>query len=75
MAYALLILFVRFLDAFNLACCDFAMNRLAMYSMVHTRSPFSFLPRVLHSNLGYLEHVISTGQLKINPDSNSILIK
>ncbi|KJE95848.1 hydroxymethylglutaryl-coenzyme A reductase [Capsaspora owczarzaki ATCC 30864] len=48
---------VKFDKIFDFACFDFAINRLALYSMVHTFKDYRFLPRVLQSHFGYLQSV------------------
>lgn len=47
-----------FLEIFNLACLDFAYNRLALYGMAHTFKCYPFMPRVLNSHLNYVEMVL-----------------
>ena len=47
-----------YLNTFKLACCDLAINRLAMYSMIHTYKDYAYLPRVISSHFNYLQNVI-----------------
>jgi NADP-dependent 3-hydroxy-3-methylglutaryl-CoA reductase len=43
-----------FLQVYNLACLDFAYNRLSLYAMAHTLKNYEFFPRVFNSHLNYV---------------------
>lgn len=44
-----------FLRVYDLACFDFAINRLALLTIAQGLNVYEFLPRVLHSHLEYLD--------------------
>jgi hypothetical protein len=46
--------FNRFLEDYNVASVDFAMNRLLYYTLAQTYKVNSFLPRVINSHFVYL---------------------
>ena len=45
---------------YYVACIDFAINRLLMYSMVYTFKEYRFLPRVVTSHMNYLKEIAAT---------------
>ena len=51
----------RFMLVFNLACLDFAMQRLLLYTMAHTFKDYQFLPRVVRSLFSYILDQIAAG--------------
>ena len=55
----------RFMAVYNVACLDFAVNRLLMYTMVHTYKDYAFLPRVVTSHMQYLQHEVDNGTISI----------
>lgn len=44
-----------------MACLDFAVNRLLMYTVVHTYKDYVFLPRVVDSLFRYINARIADG--------------
>lgn len=40
---------------FKMACLDYAMNRLLLYTMAHTFKDYKFLPRVVNTLFSYIE--------------------
>ena len=56
----------RFHEVYNICCLDFAMNRVAMYTMLHTPAQsFKFIPRVVKNLFSHLTNETATGGLKL----------
>ena len=54
---------------YNVACIEFAVNRLLVYTMVHTYKDYAFLPRVVSCHMNYLKQEVDSGMLSLNIDS------
>ncbi|XP_019850653.1 PREDICTED: uncharacterized protein LOC105312329 [Amphimedon queenslandica] len=58
----------RFIDDYNIAVLDYAINRLPYYTMAHTYKDYRFLPRVIESHFVYIFHALEpviTGRARL----------
>lgn len=54
----------EFRRIYMLACFEMAINRLALYTMIHTAKDYRFLPRVLASHFAYLEQAAGSDRFR-----------
>ena len=52
--YVLFHLILRFIEDYKIACLEFTMNRLFLYTMAHTYKDYYFLSRVIESHFAYM---------------------
>ena len=60
--------FIRFINDYNIAVLDYAINRLPYYTMAHTYKDYRFLPRVIESHFVYIFHALEptiTGRARL----------